>query len=93
MRRLLHFSVLKQPEKAFATILAAQKQVQQGDNGVPLTIQVKTSKDRLYNNLVKLMKELGVKWFDPNLYAAPFLRKLCDCLWYNDDHQDASLVL
>lgn len=60
---------------AFAVMLAAQRQVQQGDNGVPLTIQVKTSKDRLYDDLVKLMKELGVKWFDPNLYAVRFLKK------------------
>ena len=52
---------------AFAVMLAAQRQVQQGDNGVPFTILVKTSKDRLYNDLVKLMKsELGVKWSDPN---------------------------
>ena len=70
----------------FAFMLAAQRQVQQGDNGVPLTIQVKTSKDRLYNDIVKLMKELGVKWFDPNLYAVPFLKKLCDSLWYIDSH-------
>ena len=72
---------------AFAIMLAAQKQIQQGDNGVPLTVQVKTSKDRLYNDLVNLMKELGVKWFDPNLYAVPFLKKLCDTLWYINGHQ------
>ena len=64
-------------------MLAAQKHIQQGGNGVPLTVQVKTSKDRLYNDLVK---DLGVKWFDPNLYAVPFLKKLCDTLWYIDGH-------
>ena len=60
---------------AFSVLITAQRQIQQGDNGVPLTIQVKTNKDRLYDDLIQLM-ELGVKWNDPNAYAVPFLKKL-----------------
>ena len=44
---------------------------------------MKTNKDRLYNDLIQLM-ELGVKWNDPNAYAVPFLKKLCEILWYID---------
>ena len=35
---------------------------------VPLTTSVNTNKDRLYNDLVHLMKELGVKWIGPNVF-------------------------
>ena len=44
----------------------AQRQMQEGDDGVPFAIQVKTNKDKLFNDLVCLMKELGVKWLNPN---------------------------
>ena len=63
---------------ALSVLITAQRQIQLGDNGVPLTIQVKTNKDELYNDLIQQMKELGVKWNDPNAYAVPFLKNLCD---------------
>ena len=68
---------LSTTRNAFAIMFADQKQIQQGDYGVPLTIPVKMSKDRLYNDLVHLMKELGVKWINPNAYGALFLKKNC----------------
>ena len=74
--------------KAFSVLITAQRQIQQGDNGVPLTIQVKTNKDRLYSDLIQLMKELGVMWNDPNAYAVPFLKKLREILWYIDGHHE-----
>lgn len=73
---------------AFSVLITAQRQIQRGDNGVPLTIQVKTNKDRLYNDLIQLMKELGVKWNDPNAYAVPFPKKLCVILWYIHGHHE-----
>ena len=79
---------LSPTNNVFAVMIAAQRQIQQGDNGVPLTIAVTTNKDRLYNDLVHLMKELGVKWIDPNAFAVPFLKKLCDILWYIDGHHE-----
>ena len=72
-------------QNAFAIMAASQRQIQQGDNGVPLAIQVKTNKDRLNNDLVQLMKELGVKWIHPNVYAVPFLN---NTLWYIDGHHE-----
>ena len=66
----------------------AQRQLQQGDSGAPFGILVKTNKDRMYNDLVRLMKELGVRWTNPNAYAVPFLNKLCDVLWYIDGNHN-----
>ena len=31
---------------------------------------------------------MNVKWSDPNSYGVPFLKKLCDVLWYIDGHHD-----
>ena len=73
---------------AFQVMFMAQRQLQQGDNGVPFGIPVKTNKDRMFNDLVHLMKELGVRWTNPNAYAIPFLKKLCDVLWYIDGHHN-----
>ena len=71
---------------AFAIMANAQRQLQQGDNGVPFSVPVKSNKDKLFNDLIQLMKELGVQWIDPNAYATPFLKKLCEILWYIDGH-------
>ena len=57
----------------FQVMFMAQRQLQQGDNGVPFGIPVKTNKDRVYNDLVRLMRELGVRWTNLNAYAVPFL--------------------
>ena len=78
---------LNTTRNAFSIMITAQRQIQQG-NGVPLTIQVKTNKDRLYSDLVHLMKELGVKWNDPNVYAVPFLKEFGDVLWYVDGYHE-----
>ena len=40
---------LSTTRNAFAIMVAAQRQIQQGDNGVPLTVQVKTNKDLIRN--------------------------------------------
>ena len=71
---------------AFQVLMAAQQSRQLGDNGLPFAVNVKTNKDRLYNNLISLMKELGIKWNDPKAYGEPFLKRLCDVLWYIDGH-------
>ena len=70
---------------AFSIMITAQKQIQLGDNGVPFTIQVKTNEDRLYNDRIRLMKEIGVKWNDPDFYAA---KKALWVLWYVDGHHE-----
>ena len=53
---------------------------------LPFVVVVKNNKDRLYNDLISLMKELGIKWNDPEAYGELFLRKLCDVSWYLDGH-------
>ena len=78
-------SVASSQPNAFSLMAIAQRQLQNADNGVPFTISVRTSKDKLFNDLVRLMKELGVKWLDPNAFVTPFL-KLCEILWYLDSH-------
>ena len=42
----------------------------------------------MYNDLLDLMREIGIKWDDPTVYGAPFLRALRDALWYVDGHHD-----
>ena len=54
--RQLHFRVSTLPN-VFAIMVAAQRQIQQGNNGVPLTTAVNTNKDRLYNGVVHLMND------------------------------------
>ena len=70
----------------FQIVFMAQRQLQQGDNGAPFGIPVKTNKGRMYIDLVCLIKELGARWTNPNAYAVPFLNKLCDMLWYINVH-------
>jgi len=71
---------------AFQVMMAAQRKKQLGDNELPFVVVVKNNKDRMYNDLISLMKELGIKWNDPEAYGEPFLRKLCDVLWYLEGH-------
>ena len=73
---------------AFAVMTAAQERLQVGDNGLPFPEQVKDSRDRLYNDLLGLMREMGVSWNAPLVYGVPFMKKLRDCLWYVDGHHD-----
>ncbi len=71
---------------AFDVMAMAQRQVQFGDNGVPSKILERTSKDRLFNDLIQLMKDINVKWSDPKAFGVPFLKKLTEILWYIDGH-------
>ena len=61
---------------AFQVLMAVQQNKQLGDNGLPFAVNVKTNKDRLYNDLISLMKEEGTKWNDPKAYGEPFLKSL-----------------
>ena len=49
---------------------------------------MKDGRDRMYNDLLGLMREMGVSWHAPTIYGTLFLKKLCDCLWYVDGHHD-----
>ena len=74
---------------AFQIMFMAQRQLHQCNNGVPFGIPVKTNKGRMYNDLVRLMKELGMRLTNPNAYAVHFLNKLCDVIWYINGHHNA----
>ena len=67
-------------------MIAAQKRVQLGDNGLPYPRVVKDNRDRLYNDGIRLMQEMGVRWTDPQRYGVPFLENLSNALWYIDGH-------
>ena len=73
---------------AFAVMTAAQRRLQVGDNGLPFPEQVKDGRDRMYNDLLCLMREMGISWNAPTVYGTPFLKKLRDCLWYVDGRHD-----
>ncbi len=63
-------------KNAFDVMAMAQRRAQLGDNGVPKKIPESTSKDRLFNDLIQLMKDINVKWSDPNSFVVPFLKSL-----------------
>ena len=67
---------------------ASQRRLQLGDNGLPFPEKVKDGRDRLYNDLINLMREMGVKWSDPGVFGVAFLKNLRDVLWYIDGHHD-----
>ena len=73
---------------AFAVMAAAQRRQQLGDNGLPFPQPVRDGRDRMYNNLIDLMREMGIKWSDPMVYGVPFLQALRDALWYVYGHHD-----
>ena len=73
---------------AFAVMNAAQRRLQVGDNGLPFPKPVKDGRDRMYNDLLGLMREMGISWKAPTVYGTQFLKKLRDCLWYIDGHHD-----
>ena len=70
---------------AFAMMTAAQRRLQVC---LPFPDQVKDGRDRLYNDLLRLMTEMGISWNAPMVYGVPFFKKLRDCLWYIDGHHD-----
>ena len=73
---------------AFSIMIAAQRRVQLGDNGLPYPKVVKDNRDRLYNDGICLMQEMGVRWTDPQRYGVPFLENLSNALWYIDGHHN-----
>ena len=64
---------------AFTMMTATQKRLQVGGSGVPFPERVKDSRDRLYNDLLGLMKEMGISWNAPLVRGVLFLKKLRDC--------------
>ena len=65
----------------FSMIVTAQRRLQDGDNSLPFPERVKDRRERLYNDLLDLVREMGISCNAPLVYGAPFL-KLCECLWY-----------
>ena len=56
---------------AFAVMNASQRRLQIGDNGLPFPEAVKDGRDRLYNDLLGLMRDMGVSWNTPLAYGVP----------------------
>jgi hypothetical protein len=73
---------------AFEVMRNAQRQRLMADDGLPFPVAVKDGRDRLFNDLICLMREMNVKWVDPVTYGVPFLKKVRDLLWYIDGHHD-----
>lgn len=73
---------------AFSILMASQRRLQRGDDGLPFPKTVKDGRDRLYNDLLILFREMGVKWNDPEVNGVPLLMCLQKVLWYIDGHYD-----
>ena len=73
---------------AFSIMMASQRRLQLGDNGLPFPKVVKDSRDRLYNDLITLLRGMGISWNDPLSNGVPLLQCLQKVLWYIDGHQD-----
>ena len=73
---------------AFGIMAAAQRQLQQGNNSLPFPQPARDGRDCMDNNLLDLMREMGIKWNDPTMHGVPFLWALHDALWYVDGHHD-----
>lgn len=58
---------------AFDVMSSSQRRLQVGDNGLPLRETVNSGRDSLYNDLISLMKEMGVRWDDPLTFGVPFI--------------------
>ena len=63
---------------AFAIISTAQRCLQVGDDSLPFTERVSDGRDRLYNDLLDLTREMGISWNAPLVYGVPFLQKIRD---------------
>ena len=57
-------------------MIAAQRRVHLGDNGLPNPKVVRDSRDCLYNDSIGFMQEMGVMWTDPQRFGVPFLDNL-----------------
>ena len=78
--------VLVSRPNAFSIMIAAQRRIQLGDNGLLYPKVVKDNRDRLYNDDICLTQEMGVRWTAPQRYGVPFLENLSNALWYIDGH-------
>ena len=50
---------------AFTVMMAAQQRLQHGDGGLPFQRPVKDARDRMFNDLIDLLREMGIQWKDP----------------------------
>ena len=72
---------------AFEVMAAAQRELDAIEKrGVPIPVQQRTKKDKLFNDLIELVVELKLKWRSPRTDCTPFLKKLTNLLWYIDGH-------
>ena len=73
---------------AFSVLMANRKQ--QSLPGLPESVQVRTKKDRLYNDFLELLKEEHVLFpaGDVNSSSKNFVKTAVDCLWYLDGHHE-----
>ena len=73
---------------AFEIMKNAQKSLQVANDGLPFPEKVRDRKDRLFNDLIILLREMNVRWSDPGAHGTPFLKILCEVLWYIVGHHD-----
>ena len=73
---------------AFSILMDSQRRLQQGDNGLPFPRTVKDGRDRMYNDLIILLRNMGITWNDPISNGMPLLKCLQKALWYIDGHHD-----
>lgn len=77
-----------QLRNAFTVLMDSQRQLQHGNNGLPFSRTVRDGRDRMYNDLITFLRELGVKWSDPEVNGVPLLKCLTKTLWYIDGHHN-----
>ena len=59
--------------------------------GLPPSVMERNKKDRLYNDVLKMLEENNVAFpgVEVKTSGQAFLRAIVDCLWYLDGHHDA----
>ena len=50
---------------AFSVLNAPKKQLTLGDNGLLFCANVKDKRDRMYNDMIGLVRKMGIYWTDP----------------------------
>lgn len=74
---------------AFEVMAAAQRALDAAERtGVPAAVSQKTRKDKMFNDLIELMKKMKLKWRNPLADCTPFLKQLTNILWYIDGQYD-----
>ena len=74
-QELVSAQALTRPN-AVDILMNSQRRMQLADNGLLFAVAVKNGKDRLFNEILNMLREMNVKWSDPNSYGVPFLKKL-----------------